>query len=1621
MGKNQKKTPRYKLILIDKPRGRLKSLSPKLASLGIELVPTSSELFEFSSLLQERWDGIILRSKLADLIPKLRKKLGVRYLPIILVYRKGELNLSSSPLQGADDYIVLPLPPQEIAQRIRATIERRKKTVSDDVVQLGYKTLEQILTLSRKEKDDFQILRKAVLELEKLFPGSRCSVIMIDRNQGQAVVLADTSSKSPLDIPLNLKKYPEIRRVLITRKPLPISDVQRHPLLKEVKQFLATKSVYSMLVVPIFYLEEVIGVLFIRSIERKHIYFPIEIYFAQLICETLAVALRNLRLEKLAEAEAKEKKKALAQAQEKGRISRRLEKIFEHASDGLILVNQKGIITGVNQNFLRLGGYSRPEVIGKPLDHLLQLEKGKRKSLVRWIKAKKLSGASSLILKTNQGEEKFVTVHIEPLPGSKKEFLISLHDITDERKLSLELQRTKEFLEKLIQSSMEAIIAADMTGTIILFNKAAEELTGYKAEEVMGKKNIVDLYAPGGARAVMKKLRSPFYGGVGKLETTHNVLIGKDGSEIPINMTASIIYDDRGKELATVGLYQDLRERVEIEKKLRQAQERLLENQRRQVMMALAGATAHELNQPLTSILGYAQIFEKIKQQLEAKLKKDPVLKTFKNGIKTIQEQSERMAEVIKKLGELTEFETEQYIKKQKIIDLKRARRPQIPPEKLLAQTSEVFIVLNEDLIIENPQGGFEKIFGENPELKSLSRYLEGVNYARANEFLQEAFKNPGKEIELELKRADGEKRQVWMKAEKLEDNRLALLLKDITEFRQITKELEELKAFRSQMLANLPVPLIIYDQDGRINYLSREAEKLFGWSTEELKGKLPDLLIEDFDLSIYLEGLRTIKKEGLLEGKLLARNREGKNFVVYFFSGALRDTKGEVIGYTTLLIDLSEQRLLQQALQTKTKYLEIIQDNLQTLLETRDLKQALIVILDRLTWIADFNFIGAVFAQPIERGFYFVEYYPAKREHRMGEQRVFERMEQAIEWIKHPEIKTYAQLDEIKLPPQAPVDVKESYQKLKQEKVEAVASIPLKFQEEIIARLYLGHPQPGFFTPEILQELTPLLEQLTIALTHFRLYLDLEDEKKKLMTRSLFLQRILEQSHQLDPYLSEAELFSKFLDLFQEVFPRAHLWLAWKENEKFPLKAVSNFEEDILGKELNLTPELLEILTSSFQLVQPEPGKDLKGFLPDAQSLILAPIFTEQELSGILGLESHHRTPYTPEEEFLIQLFAQLLSILIPHLLKIRQTIMLRTLQETLIESAGAMIIMIDRERGVILVNRQLEIETGVSREEILKIPTEELWEKFITRIESPEGKPLDLETIRALAQKHRQMFSLRVVFRGADGREREGLFNISSFLNEKGELQGIIAIGQDLKPLRELEAQLLHSERLAGLGQMASGIAHELNNPLQAISTYCEMMKKRLAEIGEKDLEQRIDKVIEATERIQRLVKSLTSYVRPSKMVKEEVNLHKLVNDILLFSGYELRRGGVEIENLIPKDLPPLYAVKDQVEQVLINLMLNASQACAEKGGGKVRVRARKRKEGIELRVEDNGVGIPPEQMSKIFDPFFTTKPEGKGTGLGLNIVQSIVERHQGKIRVKSKPGEGTVFSILFPQENS
>ena len=262
----------------------------------------------------------------------------------------------------------------------------------------------------------------------------------------------------------------------------------------------------------------------------------------------------------------------------------------------------------------------------------------------------------------------------------------------------------------------------------------------------------------------------------------------------------------------------------------------------------------------------------------------------------------------------------------------------------------------------------------------------------------------------------------------------------------------------------------------------------------------------------------------------------------------------------------------------------------------------------------------------------------------------------------------------------------------------------------------------------------------------------------------------------------------------------------------------------------------------------------------------------------------------------------------------------------------------------------------------------------------------------------------------------------------DELGAIAGVVTLLQDLAPIRELERRrvqeaLFESEKLAATGRLAASIAHEINNPLEAIKNALYLLVNR---IPKSDPNYRfLDIARQETERVSRVLRQLLGFYRPDTSL-EATDLNGLIREAVGLLEPDLHRRGVRVQTRLGRDLPLIRASADQLKQVLLNLLINAQQAMPQ--GGAVGVATEhgpaRGAEGaasgpadtVRVVVQDSGAGIAEEDLPHIFEPFFSTKQQ-KGTGLGLWVSSGIVQRHGGRLLVRSRPGRGTTFTIILP----
>ncbi len=278
-----------------------------------------------------------------------------------------------------------------------------------------------------------------------------------------------------------------------------------------------------------------------------------------------------------------------------------------------------------------------------------------------------------------------------------------------------------------------------------------------------------------------------------------------------------------------------------------------------------------------------------------------------------------------------------------------------------------------------------------------------------------------------------------------------------------------------------------------------------------------------------------------------------------------------------------------------------------------------------------------------------------------------------------------------------------------------------------------------------------------------------------------------------------------------------------------------------------------------------------------------------------------------------------------------------------------------------------------------------------------------------------------LEMECQGRDGQTRHILLTANALYDQDNKIIGFEGIGKDMTRLKTITAQLINHEKMASVGQMAAGVAHEINTPLGIILGYTQLMMDDFE--PETEAHSSLEVVERQTKVCRRIVADLLKFSRQAESAKSELNVNAIIQEVLAVTEHTLNINQINITRNFHPELPTIYGDAEKLQQVLINLLNNAQFAMAD--GGELIIRTEKTQTDVMISVKDNGCGISDEHKNKIFDPFFTTKEVGKGTGLGLSVTYGIIQEHGGTISVESPPQvdgsekeqQGTVFHIRLP----
>jgi two-component system nitrogen regulation sensor histidine kinase GlnL len=353
----------------------------------------------------------------------------------------------------------------------------------------------------------------------------------------------------------------------------------------------------------------------------------------------------------------------------------------------------------------------------------------------------------------------------------------------------------------------------------------------------------------------------------------------------------------------------------------------------------------------------------------------------------------------------------------------------------------------------------------------------------------------------------------------------------------------------------------------------------------------------------------------------------------------------------------------------------------------------------------------------------------------------------------------------------------------------------------------------------------------------------------------------------------------------------------------------------------------------------------------------------------------------------------------------------------DTIFASFGDGIVILDTDRNVIAMNPAAETISGFSAESTLGLPLAEAFPRNDDAFERLEDT---FESGAALTLHE-------VAWRGHGHARSTVDLSATPLIADDGEFSGWILVFRDMTPLKKLQQDIRKADRLAMMGTIAAGLAHEIKNPLGGIKGAAQLLTRENLSQGSAEYLQIITK---EADRVNRLVMQLLTFSRPKDLTLEPLNLNELIDSILILQSAPIEKKKIRVHREFDPSLPQVLGSADELKQVFLNFVVNAADAVAAahpEGGGEIRVKTRlltnfkiRGAEGtkpirmIEAEIRDNGTGINDEDLDKIFTPFFTTKE--KGSGLGLALSQRVIQEHGGAIHLSTEIGRGTTFQILL-----
>jgi two-component system NtrC family sensor kinase len=542
------------------------------------------------------------------------------------------------------------------------------------------------------------------------------------------------------------------------------------------------------------------------------------------------------------------------------------------------------------------------------------------------------------------------------------------------------------------------------------------------------------------------------------------------------------------------------------------------------------------------------------------------------------------------------------------------------------------------------------------------------------------------------------------------------------------------------------------------------------------------------------------------------------------------------------------------------------------------------------------------------------------------------------------------------------------------------------------------------------------LLEQLTgVDSSKLNYYVELKKRSQEVLKQNSRLEILHQLARDINIDMSIADIVDRAYANLPQTLPCDFLGVVAVLNDRLFLKAMAPRDFCRIDNFPAHSPSLKVIQQKKAAIfnLPPEELDHIQinpAFLGPLRSLVVAPMFKRDEVIGALIVGSISNNSYDETDLSFVQHLADQLTISIQNSRLYKQVSRGQKEWEATFKAVTDPIFLVDTDYNVLQHNDRLPPALSTFWNQAL---SRKCFAKLHGRTEPCPKCPIQEVRLSGLPVYQRWQTETGLVL------------DLSYYpvLNEENQLTAVTIILKDVTEKIKMEGRLVQSAKLAALGEMAAGVAHELNSPMTVIIGTAQLIARDLVEDGLPERAEELGTIVNSGLRCKRIIQNLLTFSRQDQQPATKIDLNSEARQVLDMIKYQINRSQIIITERLLNDLPALTANGPQIQQVLTNLLINARDALIEVARREKRIevatelQVKEGKRWALLSVTDNGIGIPPENLAKIFTPFYTSKEASKGTGLGLSVSLGIAESHNGTIEVASSQGEGSTFTLLLP----